>query len=507
MTNATGDVALADQPRDTTRTDLADILAAANQAHRDRVITNPQTRIVMLRALAEALDACVTELVDVADAETGLGVARLTGEVARTSAQLRLFADVIADGAYLEACFDSADPHAAPAPRPDLRRMLVALGPVLVFAASNFPFAFSILGGDTASALAAGCPVVVKAHPGHPRLSARCATLVQRTLARLGLPDGVLGVVYGAQAGLDAITDVRVKAAGFTGSTTAGRILFDAACARVDPIPFYGELGSTNPTVITAAAIAVRGTAIVSGLVNSVTLGNGQFCTKPGLIFLPTGHGLDAALAKAWHAVPPARMLTEPITGSFESGTTALKRHPGVRVVAVTASAPSEAASSRPVVGHLFATSVAEFSRDRTALDAECFGPAALLVEYGDIAELLMVVESLDGSLTATVHAEPHEASEVAPVVDALAQIAGRLIFNGWPTGVAVSWSMQHGGPWPSATTSMYTSVGASAVRRWLRPITFQSFPQDLLPDALQDRHAVLTPRRVDGILKLPEPT
>jgi NADP-dependent aldehyde dehydrogenase len=303
--------------------------------------STPEVRAALLRALADALDAAADELVPLAIAESGLTPARLTGEVGRTSGQLRLFAGVVTDGGYLDVIIDPADPASTP-PRPDLRRWLEPLGPVLVFAASNFPFAFSVLGGDTASALAAGCPVVVKAHSSHPGLSARVATLASKVVAQQGLPAGVFGTVFGDGAGVAALNDPRVRAAGFTGSTAGGRFLFDVASRRPDPIPFYGELGSINPAIVTPAAAAARGREIATGFVASMTLGTGQFCTKPGLLFLPAGHAMTEALSAAVRGVPAMPMLNQRIRGHLTEGLADLSGHSDVATIAAAPDAPVE---------------------------------------------------------------------------------------------------------------------------------------------------------------------
>jgi NADP-dependent aldehyde dehydrogenase len=465
------------------------LLAAAADAFGAFRTTTPRVRGELLTLLADRLDADAATLVPLAMAESGLPEARLTGELARTSAQLRLFASVVAEGAYLEAIREDADPGATP-PRPVLARWLEPVGPVLVYAASNFPFAFSVLGGDTASALAAGAPVLVKAHGSHPGLSAAVAALASRAVADAGLPAGVFGILFGDDEGVTALKDPRIKAAGFTGSTAGGRFLFDVASSRPDPIPFFGELGSINPAVVTPAAVAARAGDIVSGFVGSFTLGTGQFCTKPGLLFLPAGHGLGPALSDAVAAVPPAPLLNARIAGQLSNGLTDLAAHPGVTPVASGAPAPDQGSWASP---QLFTTTTDAFD---TSLAEEHFGPAALIVEYKDEDDLLAALSTIEGSLTATVHGEPGDPFPVQRLLTVLSDRAGRVVWNGWPTGVAVSWAMSHGGPWPSTTNSSHTSVGATSIRRWLRPVTFQSFPDELLPPALQAANPWHIPRR-----------
>lgn len=470
---------------------MTDVDAAARAAARAAAALGSASaaeRQTWLRAVADRLDAAVDELVAVADEETGLGETRLRGEVARTSGQLRLFADVVAEGSYLEATIDHAVPDASP-PRPDLRRMLRPLGPVAVFAASNFPFAFSVAGGDTASALAVGCPVVVKAHPGHPRLSRRTAELVTEALAAAGAPDGCFGLVDGFEAGLELVDHPAIVAAAFTGSVRGGRALHDRAAARPAPIPFFGELGSINPVVVTADADAARGDELATGLAGSFQLGAGQFCTKPGVVFVPAGSRLEAALPELVGAALP-RMLTSPIAEGFVSGSETVAAVPGVQLLAGAPGAPAVAV-----------TDVATLEAHEHELLTEVFGPFTLLVRYGSRPELRAALERLEGSLTATLHAAPGE--EVGDLLPRLEAIAGRVLFAGWPTGVAVTWAQHHGGPWP-ATTSQHTSVGATAVRRFLRPIAYQDAPDAVLPPELREGNPLGIPRRVDGVLTTP---
>jgi NADP-dependent aldehyde dehydrogenase len=495
-----------------------EVVAATTEAATAAIVTGASTeaeRAGWLRALADMLDANAGELIEIADRESHLGVPRLTGEVARTSGQLRLFADVILEGSYLEAIIDHAEPDAAP-PRPDLRRMLRAIGPVAVFAASNFPFAFSVLGGDTASALATGSPVVVKAHPGHEELSARTAELAIGALKQTGAPDGTFGIVYGMDAGSQLVTDPRIAAASFTGSLRGGRALYDLAAARPAPIPFYGELGSLNPVVITAAAVENRGAELAAGLVGSFTLGVGQFCTKPGVVFVPegagseggssAGAGFEQLVVDALPAPASAPMLDERIASAFAAGMQEIETHAAVRVLSAPGGVTSGSRSADPLDGSpldgsplVGSTTVAGLLANADTLLEERFGPFTLLVSYRDASEVIEAIAAIGGSLTGTVHAEATD--DIAAITDALARTCGRVLFAGWPTGVSVAWSQNHGGPWPSTTASIHTSVGATAVRRFLRPVAFQSAPAGLLPAALRDGNPLGIPRRVDGVL------
>jgi NADP-dependent aldehyde dehydrogenase len=476
----------------TTTADLTVLTETAAGAARILARSTAATRADWLEAVADRLDAARDELVAIADEETHLGVPRLTGEVARTTGQLRLFARVIRDGGYLEATIDHANPDSTP-PAPDLRRLLVPLGPIAVFSASNFPFAFSVAGGDTASALAVGCPVIVKAHSGHARLSRRTAELVTEALRSAGAPDGSFALIEGREAGIALVNDPRITAVSFTGSVAGGRALFDVASARPEPIPFYGELGSINPVVITPAAADARGGDLAAGLAGSFTLGAGQFCTKPGVVFVPAGAGFEDALVAAVGERDPQRMLTDRIDEAYASGVSALGDHEGVEIL-LSPGAGSDA-GVRPAV---VATSAAAVTADPEALLEEVFGPTTLLVRYTDASELDGALRALPGSLTATLHAEAGDDTDL--IVERLAGRAGRVLFTGWPTGVAVNWAQHHGGPWP-ATTTPHTSVGATAVRRFLRPLAFQDAPESSLPEALHEANPLGIPRRVDGVL------
>jgi len=474
---------------DTSPEQLDETAARAESASTVMRLVADEERAGWLEAAADALDAAVDELVPLADEETHLGATRLTGEVARTSGQLRMFARVVREGSYLEATID----HAAGA-APDLRRMLRPIGPVAVFSASNFPFAFSVAGGDTASALAVGCPVIVKAHPSHPRLSRRTAEIVAGALRSAGAPEGVLELVEGYDAGIALAKHPLVAAVAFTGSLAGGRALHAICAGRDAPIPFYGELGSINPVVVTEAADSARGADLAQGLVGSFTLGTGQFCTKPGVVLVPQGSAIEAALPDLV-ASGPGRMLSDSIADGFHGGVRRLVELPGVDLVAGRADADAETGSGTPVV---VATDASELDRRAEELLGEVFGPVTVLLRYRDDDDLHAALAHLGGTLTATVHAEPDE--EVGPLVGRLETIAGRVLFGGWPTGVAVTWSQQHGGPWP-ATTTQFTSVGATAVRRFQRPVVYQDAPEHVLPEALREANPLGIPRRVNEAL------
>ena len=451
--------------------------------------STPDERGRWLVAVADALDAAADELVPLAEQETHLPARpRLAGELARTTFQLRLFAEVLADGAFLDARVDHADPAWPMGPRPDIRRVKVPIGPVLVFAASNFPFAFSVAGGDTASALAAGCPVILKAHPGHPRLSERTGEIVREALRSAGAPEGVFSVIVGVDAGVHALRHAKLAAASFTGSVAGGRALFDIANARPVPIPFYGELGSVNPVVVTPGAAQERGAEVATGFVGSFTLGTGQFCTKPGLLFVPEGHGMEDALRTAVEGATAGQMLTGKIQEGFAAGLAGLREVAGMRVIAGEDGPPT-----------LLAISAADFAAGGTTVHEECFGPSSIVVEYPDVDSLIELLKDLEPGLTATVHGEETEGAFLGGLLPVLAELSGRLLWNDWPTGVTVSWAQQHGGPYPATTTPTTTSVGTAAIERFLRPVAWQGFPDALLPPALKDANPWRLPRRVDG--------
>ncbi|HVK24462.1 MAG TPA: aldehyde dehydrogenase (NADP(+)) [Actinokineospora sp.] len=424
-------------------------------------------RATALHAVADALDAEVDRLVAIADAETALGVPRLTNEVGRTTGQLRMFADALRVGRHQDVIVSPATDA-----RPDVRRMLRPIGPVAVFAASNFPFAFSVAGGDTASALAAGCPVVVKAHEGHPRTSVAVADILRSVL-----PVGVFELILGRDAGTLLIGLPGIKAVGFTGSVAGGRALFDYVNKRRDPIPFFGELGSVNPVVVLPGA-AADAEKIATGYAASLTMGAGQFCTNPGLLFVPDEPELLNQIATAVRATTSGPLLTENIHRGYVERVAA-----GTTRVLATGTAGADAWAVTPTV---FATDVIDFLDDFDDLSEETFGPTGLVVTYSDPKTLLAALKVVPGSLTGTVHATPADDDLATEVADRLRTRVGRLIYNGWPTGVAVCWAMHHGGPWPASTNPAHTSVGVTAIDRWLVPIAYQDWPEHLLPAALR---------------------
>jgi NADP-dependent aldehyde dehydrogenase len=459
--------------------ELSGLLASTGEASGKWSAWSRSDRADVIDRLADALDEAKEELVAVADSETALGAGRLGGEVGRTTGQLRMFGDVLRDGAYVDAVISPARPDVG---QPDVRRMLQPIGPVAVFAASNFPFAFSVAGGDTASALAAGCAVVVKAHEAHPSTSVRTADIVTVALRTAGAPDGLFTLVHGRAAGSALVTHPGIKAVGFTGSRSGGRALFDLSVGRPDPIPFFGELGSSNPVIVLPAAAADDPERIAREYVDSLTLGSGQFCTNPGLLFVPDDASLLSAISAAVPDRGPGTMLTSTMRDAYVAGIQAFSHADDVDALASGGNGQS---AGWQVGAHVFKTSSTAFAAQED-LRNEVFGPAGLIVTYGSLDELWVAVSALEGSLAAAVQAAASELPLARQLIDRLRAKTGRIILNGWPTGVAVVWAMHHGGPWPATTASRDTSVGARAIQRWLTPIAYQDCPDALLPRELQ---------------------
>lgn len=476
---------------ETHTTAVRSVVEAAVAAARPWRAQTGDERANALTAVADTLDARSSSLTRLAREETHLAAPRLRGELRRTTFQLRFFADLIRSGGHIAATVDHAD-EAWPmgAPRPDLRRHTRPVGPVVVFAAGNFPFAFSVAGGDTASALAAGCPVVVKAHPGHPALSRETADVVAAALLESGAPEGVFALVEGVEAGLQVLRHPGIRAASFTGSIRGGRALLDVANARPVPIPFYGELGSTNPVVVTPGAAIARPEEIAQGFVTSVTGSSGQLCTKPGLLFVPESspvlESLRGATLPATHPLLDTR-----IDHGYREGLARLRAHRGVEMLA--------SADGGDAV--LLTVDAATFAEDMEALGEECFGPAAIVVRYSSVDEPCRILEQLPGQLTASVVAQDSEVGSelVRELMDVAAELAGRVLWNQWPTGVSVTWAQQHGGPYPAATHPLSTSVGSAAIERFLRPVAYQGVPEELLPDELREHTSFAARRLVDG--------
>lgn len=453
----------------------------------------PTERRAWLEAVADAVTAAADELAGIADRETGLGRERLDGEVLRCAAQLRFYAAVGHEGSWLDATID----HAA-GTAPDLRRMRIPLGPVAVFGASNFPFAFGALGHDTAAAIAVGCPVVVKGHPAHPLTHARLVEIAVTALADSGAPDGVLGSVTGFDAGLGLVLHPGIQAVAFTGSQSGGMALWAAANSRASVIPVFAEMGTVNPVIVTPDAVEAA-TAIAEGCVSSFTLGMGQFCTKPGLVLAPAGSRVAAEIVD--HLVsraPRGPLLTAGIASSYVVGVDRLVAAGGTVLASVSEPGSGSGVSACVVQAapHLLVHG--------SALLEECFGPVVVIVEYADPADLTRIVGSLQGCLVGSVMTGGPD-DQVAPAaVAALTRIAGRVAVDTWPTGVATTWGQHHGGPWPATSVPSATSVGSAALARFTRPLAYQNAPRSLLPTPLQDQNKWRIPRRVDGRLSVP---
>lgn len=479
---------------DTTAAEAASIIETAHLAFLAARPASPRTRAGWLDAIASALDANAEELVALAVEETHLTRPRLTGELVRSAFQLRLLGQEIATGVPLEATIDHADAGWGMGPRPDIRKMNVPVGVVGVFGASNFPFAFSVIGGDSASALAAGAAVVHKIHGAHVRLGTLTAAIVVQALADAGAPHSLFATVLGREAAGTLVEHPLVRAVGFTGSTAGGRALFDRAAARPEPIPFYGELGSINPVFVTEAAWARRGPQILAEYAASFTNGMGQFCTKPGILFVPAA-GWDAiadTLADALSGSAGTEMLSDGLHRSFQESLDAVSSEDGVAVVV--------AGTDEPVPGPtVLGTTSAAVRANPAILHREMFGPASLVVQYESQAEFAELAGLIEGQLTATLQAEDDE--ELTALAETLREKSGRLLWNAWPTGVTVSYAQQHGGPYP-ASTSNSTSVGTSAIGRFMRPVAYQSFPPSQLPPALRDDNPLGIVQRVDGTLR-----
>lgn len=453
-----------------------------------------------LRSIAAKIEGAVDELVDRAEQETALPKLRLQSETARTCGQLRLFAQVVEEGSWVMARIDRADANSKP-PKPDLRSMLHPLGPVVVFGASNFPLAFSVAGGDTASALAAGNPVIIKAHPAHPGTSELVGQLVRESVQECSLPEGVFSLLLdsGTEVGVALVKHPLVKAVGFTGSHNAGRAIMDVAAARGEPIPVFAEMGSTNPVFILPGALRENGENISSGMYKSFTLGAGQFCTKPGIVFLPENDDATTFVDKLKKSVLDSgqfNMLTSGIRSAYQSATTRRKTETGVNLLAER---PASASDQELGVGAaLFEADTESFLRN-PGLAAEVFGPATLIVRHSTRAQILELARSLGGHLTATIHGTEADLREFSDLIAILKNRVGRLVFNGFPTGVEVSHAMVHGGPYPSTSDGRSTSVGSQAIFRFCRPVCYQGFPESALPDELRNNSPLGIWRQVDG--------
>lgn len=463
--------------------------------------TSPEQRAAFLEAAAQAILDLGDELIERAVTESGLPRGRIEGERGRTVGQLRMFAGVVRDGGWVEARIDPAQPDRKPLARSDIRQRHVAVGPVAVFGASNFPLAFSVGGGDTASALAAGCPVVVKGHSAHPGTSELVGRAIQSAVKASGLPEGVFSLLMGsgAKVGATLVADPRIQAVGFTGSFAGGTALMKIAQGRPHPIPVYAEMSSINPVFLLPGAMAKRADGIGKGFVGSLTMGAGQFCTNPGLVLGVEGKELDAFIASASEALKGSAaqtMLTPGIFKAYEEGVSRLSTNNRVETVVegLTGAGPNQGRAA------LFSTTAEHFAAD-PALQEEVFGSASLIIRCPDLETMLGLAEKLEGQLTATIQMEPEDLELARRLVPVLERKVGRILVNGYPTGVEVGHAMVHGGPWPSTSDGRTTSVGSLAIRRFLRPVAYQDFPDALLPEALRNGNPQGLWRRTDGQL------
>ncbi len=478
--------------------DVAEACVLAEAAFASVSTLAPEPRAAFIEAVADAILAIGDVLVETAMAESGLPRARLEGERGRTCGQLRMFAAEVRAGVWLDVTLDPALPDRTP-PRADLRRMNVAVGPVAVFGASNFPLAFSVAGGDTASAFAAGCPVVVKGHPAHPGTGELVARAIRTAVAACGLHEGAFSYLPGTTNDLGAalVADARIKAVGFTGSRGGGLALMGVAAKRVEPIPVFAEMSSINPVVLMPSALAARAETLGAAFIGSLTLGAGQFCTNPGLVIALDGPDLDrfvAAARAALSAMEPPVMLTPGIHAAYQKGVSALAANLSAQRVG------EGKASDAPTrcTGALFETDAVSFLNDE-ALGHEVFGASSVIVRCRNMEEIALVVAGLEGQLTATIQLDDGDTGDAAGILPLLQAKAGRVLANGWPTGVEVTHAMVHGGPYPATSDGRTTSVGTLAMMRFVRPVCYQDIPDALLPPAVQAANPWRLPRKVDG--------
>ncbi|WPP56664.1 aldehyde dehydrogenase (NADP(+)) [Acinetobacter pittii] len=494
--NATTGEALPYEFHHATEQEVNQACEAASQAFKTYRHTSPEQRATFLENIADELDALGTDFLEIVSQETALPLARLQGERARTSGQMRLFAKVLRRGDFLGARIDTALPERQPLPRPDLRQIKIGVGPVAVFGASNFPLAFSTAGGDTASALAAGCSVVVKAHSGHMATADFVAQAIERAVEKSNMPKGVFNMIYGNGVGEHLVKHPLIQAVGFTGSLRGGRALCDMAAARPQPIPVFAEMSSINPMLMLPEALKTRGEKIAQDLADSVVLGCGQFCTNPGLIL-----GIKSAeftqlinnLTEIMGGKPAQTMLNAGTLKSYTAGLEHLTQHQGIKHLA------GQTQQGNQAQPQLFKANVELLLGGDQLLQEEIFGPTTVIIEVADKAQLIQSLQSMNGQLTATLIADEADLTEFADVVPVLEEKAGRLLINGYPTGVEVCDAMVHGGPYPATSDARGTSVGTLAIDRYLRPVCYQNYPQSLLPEALKDSNPLQILRLVNG--------
>ncbi len=494
--HATTDEALPYEFHHATEQEINQACEAASQAFKTYRHTSPEQRATFLENIADELDALGTDFLEIVSQETALPLARLQGERGRTSGQMRLFAKVLRRGDFLGARIDTALPERQPLPRPDWRQIKIGVGPVAVFGASNFPLAFSTAGGDTASALAAGCSVVVKAHSGHMATADFVAQAIERAVEKSNMPKGVFNMIYGNGVGEPLVKHPLIQAVGFTGSLRGGRALCDMAAARPQPIPVFAEMSSINPMLLLPEALKTRGEKIAQDLADSVVLGCGQFCTNPGLIL-----GIKSAefsqlisnLTEIMGGKPAQTMLNAGTLKSYTSGLEHLTQHQGIKHLA------GQTQQGNQAQPQLFKADVELLLAGDQLLQEEIFGPTTVIIEVEDKAQLIQALQSMNGQLTATLIADEADLTEFADVVPVLEEKAGRLLINGYPTGVEVCDAMVHGGPYPATSDARGTSVGTLAIDRYFRPVCYQNYPQSLLPEALKDSNPLQILRLVNG--------
>lgn len=479
--NPATDEKLEPQFVEATSKEVDEAVRKAEDAFREYREKSGEEKAAFLEAIADEIMELGDQLIERASSETGLSEGRLTGERGRTVNQLRLFAEVLREGSWVDARIDQGEDA------PDVRSMKMALGPVGIFGASNFPLAFSVAGGDTASALAAGCTIVVKAHPAHPGTCELVGSAIQKAVEETGMPDGTFSMVQGIShdVGMAIVEHPLIKAVGFTGSFKGGKALYDAATSRPEPIPVYAEMGSTNPIFLLPGALKEKGKEVAEGLFNSVNLGVGQFCTNPGLVTYPKskeGEEFRQLVSQHFNDSEPGVMLTSGIQNAYKEGLDNLLRQSGVELVAEG----SENGSPNTGVPHLLQVDAEDFLSNKT-LEEEVFGPSTLTIKVNTVHEMIEIADNLQGHLTATLYGTEEDLDNYSELVSVLQRKVGRLIFNGFPTGVAVNHAMIHGGPYPATTDSRTTSVGTSAIDRFVRPVCFQDFPDSQLPDELKD--------------------
>ena len=488
---------------DASEAEADEALQAAELAFDDLRLATPETRAALLDAIAEEIMALGDDLLIRAHAETGLPMARVTGERGRAVGQCKLFASLIREGSWADARIDHAIPDRQPLPKPDVRRVMMPIGPVVIFGASNFPFAIGVVGTDTVCALAAGCPVVVKGHPAHPGTCEALGRAVMKALLRVGLPAGCFSLLHGkgTDIGMALVKHPLTQAVGFTGSLRGGRALMDAAAARPHPIPVYAEMGSINPVFVLPGALKERADKIAEGYIGSVTMGVGQFCTNPAIVLGLKGAELSqfVSSAAAFAAkVPPQSMLHRGICEAYEAGTAVWRTIDGLELAGESAADANHDATQAAC--RIFTTKL-EVLEANEELRREVFGPCSIITECPSLEEMLLFANGLEGQLTAMIHGTEQDLRDYAPLIRVLEKKVGRLIFNGFATGIEVCPSMHHGGPYPAASHSHFTSIGTASIYRFVRPVSYQGFPDEALPEALRGPNTRQAMRIVDGVL------